>query len=755
MRSQLTPLALLLILAPYAIGQGLQEAPTPDDDVAADSQVVRYAVNASPRVAEADTLDLYKVRFRFAPEITPSQVYLRGSFSGWSPAGDRMSGPDPEGAFELVKFLPPGLHEYHYVVDGVSVVDSGPPADFGSASENGISGFPGLRADNRFEKVILQKGDGEFFAGGLGLGPGATSVTRISLETLALATRVNRGDVDSASILFRSAGIEQEYPLRESGQDSLFVYYRGEIQAGIGTEGRIGVRLHDGDSSRVVTTAGLERAAPLSRLLPVGPMHTPLLEVPAWVTSGVHYHIEPDLFRNGNGANDPKQKNERHGGDLEGVLEKLSWIDDLHVTAISFSPLHDSPSPLRFDSGDFRKVGSGIGGDKAFRLVVDEAHRRDIRVIVTITLHSTSDEHYAFTDALKKGGASEYSTWYEWRQWPIPKQFSGEQRPPDYYACLDEEGNVPSLNFDLAHSQNEEIHIENRRDAEVNESLLAEIDSTLLFWLTDMDVDGLILDDPARTPLWLNRHVREFTKRIKPDAYIAGHPPPDSHFKILKKCFDGVDYDLENGIGQFLMGGSAESFARWLASQEAIRPVNELRASSGRLSQNHRIRPATRWGPKGALIGYTHLLTSPGFPQIQWGDEIGMTGEESADDLSPYPWDNLLEPSRLAIRDQFRRLLSIRHDHPALAGGEERILLAEGSVLIRARLLEEDALLILLNAGENAAEIDVETAALPFAGGGPIELLTGLPVVVSRAGERFSIRLEGRSSAILHFPAGD
>ncbi len=753
LRFLLIPMTLLLTLAPFASGQETGGA-LPGDATGDEGNhpPARYVIEAIPDAIEGDTIELYKVRFRFAPEIRPSRVFLRGSFNNWNPIGDLMKGPDSGGAFELVQYVPPGFHDYLYVVDGVSVVHDGPPADTASTSPSGGDGFPGFVADNRFERVVLKKGDGTIFAEGLGLGPGATSVTRISLTTIDVATRVNRDDVDSASILFHSGGAEKRFPLRKSGKDDLFAYYRGEFPLGIAEEGWLGIQLYDGDSSRVITTTGLEESALLSRLLPVGPMHTPLVEVPEWVSSGIHYHLVPDIFCNGNRSNDPKRKKDRYGGDLEGVLEKLSWIADLGITAISFTPLHDSPSALRYDAGNFREVGSGIGGNEAFRLVVEEAHRLDIRLIVTLTLHSTSNEHYAFVDAIQKGGASEYSTWYEWNQWPIPKEFSQGDQPSDYYACFDLDGKVPSLNFDMAHPRAEEITIEKMRDAEVNESLLTEIDSTLDFWLTEMGVDGLVIDRPDQLPPWLNRHIREYAVRLQPDIYLASEGDGDQRETQYSSIFPL--FDMMNG---YLSGfETAGSFAEKIESNRGIRPSNLLRASTGLLFREGETPPDSQWNRKGFLVGYTHLLTSPGFPRIHGGDEIGFASGYAEGGDGAYPWDDLLEPSRLAIRDQLRRLIAIRQEHPALSGGEEKIILAEDHLLARACWKMDDALLVVLNAGEEPAEIEVLRSALPFEGGAPIELLTGQPVTTGGENdERFSLRIEGQSSAILHFPLED
>jgi glycosidase len=112
---------------------------------------------------------------------------------------------------------------------------------------------------------------------------------------------------------------------------------------------------------------------------------------PEWVQDAVFYQIFPDRFAKSERV--PKPSNLEpwdspptvhgfKGGDLLGVAERLDYLQELGITAIYFNPIFQSAANHRYHTHDYYHVDPILGGDAAFRELLDEAHRRGIRVVL-------------------------------------------------------------------------------------------------------------------------------------------------------------------------------------------------------------------------------------------------------------------------------------------------------------------------------------------------------------------------------------
>lgn len=86
-------------------------------------------------------------------------------------------------------------------------------------------------------------------------------------------------------------------------------------------------------------------------------------------------------------------------GDLQGLTSKLDYINSLGVNAIWLSPIHPSPSYHGYDVEDYHTVSSKLGTEGDFRQLIEEAHKRDIKVYLDFVLNHTSKTHPYFADA--------------------------------------------------------------------------------------------------------------------------------------------------------------------------------------------------------------------------------------------------------------------------------------------------------------------------------------------------------------------
>lgn len=124
-----------------------------------------------------------------------------------------------------------------------------------------------------------------------------------------------------------------------------------------------------------------------------------------WYKDRVFYQIWPRSFADGNGDGI---------GDLWGVLEKLDYLKELGIGGIWFSPLYPSPNAdCGYDISDYKDIAPEYGGMAAFEKVLEEAHKRDMKVIMDLVVNHTSDEHEWFRKSRER--IDPYTDYYIWR----------------------------------------------------------------------------------------------------------------------------------------------------------------------------------------------------------------------------------------------------------------------------------------------------------------------------------------------------
>ena len=760
--------------------------------------VVETASYATVMEEETGGTEIRSVPFTYHPESVPSVVYLAGSFNEWNPDAARMEGPDDLGAFHISMALAPGEYQYKFVADGDWYHDP----ENTETTDDGFGGFNSiLRVGDTFEKIAIEKGDGQIRGEGLSLSGGAVSVVRMDIDRITITAKAYQGDLESASILFRHRGEETIHPMRELGGDGRYVYFRGELETGLETEGRIGIILRDGDATAVMTRGGLMEEATDAQLLEINAMSTPLFTMPDWVIDGVFYQIFPDRFFNGNPENDPdfteayyEGRNELpasgkthdeyyhlvedwndygdlkvsryrtdgkpdwfsfYGGDMEGVTKKLPYLKDLGINIIYFNPVHRAKSNHKYDACNYREVDPHFGGNTAFRELVHEAHKIGIRVVVDGVFNHTGNCHYAFEDCLVNGHESPYWNWYEWKKWPLPELFSENNGPINYYECWWGFGDLPNLNFDLSRPNPAEQSVKRIADAKPNWPVVEDVMEAVRFWLGEMGADGFRLDVPNEVPSWVWKLFREEARRVNPDSYIVAELWGNAVADLSPLGFDATmnyKYFREPALGFFARGSlDAKTFDMQLAGGRYGYPLPSVLGSMNLFGSHDTERFLTLAGGdrRKLLLAYLFSATYVGVPHIYYGDEIGMEGARDPDCRRPFHWDEMEDPSRAALREKFSQYFHIRADHKAFRRGEFRTLLADGRVFAYARWDEEEKLAVILNAGNTAAEISLERSSLPFEVESARDLLSGVAQTID--GDKLTVRLEPWTGAVLEF----
>lgn len=427
---------------------------------------------------------------------------------------------------------------------------------------------------------------------------------------------------------------------------------------------------------------------------------------PDWVQDAVFYQIFPDRFRNGDPANDPPglrawderpTSKSQFGGDLQGVLEKLDYLQDLGVTALYLTPIFQAPSNHKYDTEDYFQVDPHFGGNTALRKLVEELHARKMRIVLDGVFNHCGETHPFFQDVIRHGRSSPYWGWFT-IQGDRP-----EKSPEPNYAAWAGSSSLPEWNH---------------RNPKVREYLL----SVVRHWLSEYGIDGWRLDAVEYLPPDFVRDIYLATKDENPDAYVLGEVMGVATSWFKYGALDGVmHYKLWEALVHFFAEGSwdAERFAGFVrAMWHSYPPENNF--SCYTLLGSHdkpRFLTLCRGDRRRLILAAAFLFSFPSAPAIYYGDEIGLEGGEDPDCRRTFPWDESRWDA--GLREAFRTLIRIRREEPALSAGEPRFIAAQDRLVCLARTHQGEEVLAVLNAGDRDVHFSLPSRYLDLVTGEP------------------------------------
>jgi alpha-amylase len=403
-------------------------------------------------------------------------------------------------------------------------------------------------------------------------------------------------------------------------------------------------------------------------------------------------------------------------GDFNGVTTKLDYLQSLGVNAIWLMPIHPSPSYHGYDVMNYYAVNPQYGTMDDFKRLLNEAHKRNIRIIIDLVLNHTSSQHPFFVNA-NNDPSSQYRDWYVWSD-----KSSGNAWYPGkagYYFSIFS-STMPDLNYR-------------------NPAVTAQMENVVRFWLTNVGVDGFRMDainrlieeggnteNTSSTHKWL-KGFYQFYKSDNPNAYTVGEV--FNADASLAKTYTGdqldqtFNFELAASIINSINGGSNSAINSALTFAQQDLPDGDYGIFLTNHDQN-RVMSQLYGDVQKAKLAAFLMLTSPGTPFIYYGEEIGMQGEKPDEDIRrPMQWDSTdsggfttgtpweapaddfstvnvaaqaNDPSSLL--SLYRQLITIRTQHPALRGGSLTLLNTNNSALYAAlRMDDSETVLVLAN----------------------------------------------------------
>lgn len=199
---------------------------------------------------------------------------------------------------------------------------------------------------------------------------------------------------------------------------------------------------------------------------------------PLWYKDGIIYQVHVKAFRDSNGDGI---------GDFRGMIEKLDYIKNFGINILWLLPFY--PSPMKddgYDIADYWNVNPDYGTIEDFKLLLDEAHKRDIRVVTELVMNHTSDQHPWFQKSRRAEPGTPERNYYVWSE-------TSEKYKEARIIFSDFESSnwawdplARAYYWHRFYSHQPDLNFEN---PEVHKMLLDVVD----YWF-DMGVDGLRLD---------------------------------------------------------------------------------------------------------------------------------------------------------------------------------------------------------------------------------------------------------------------
>ena len=366
-----------------------------------------------------------------------------------------------------------------------------------------------------------------------------------------------------------------------------------------------------------------------------------------WWKEGVIYQIYPRSFKDtsGNGV-----------GDLQGIIQKLDYIESLGVTMVWLNPIYESPNDDNgYDISDYRAIMKEFGTMADFDELLQGLHKRNIKLVMDVVVNHSSDEHQWFQQS-RSSRDNPYRDYYHW--WPAEKG-----KPNHRWSFFDE--NSDAWKYDKQ-TDAYYLHYFSQKQPDLNwenSKVRQEVYDIMKFW-ADKGVDGFRLDafqyvskDITFPPFpegydisipnvikyhGMGPHIHTYLKEMyeqvlsKYDVFAVSegvgstledaHNLVDEDRKELQMAYHFEATDMVTTLEKCTLAQFKESFTKWDTS------FAEKGWISIYLSNHDQSRFVNRYGSdKPAFKDYsakmlnTFILSMRGTPYTYYGDELGMT----------------------------------------------------------------------------------------------------------------------------------
>ncbi len=454
------------------------------------------------------------------------------------------------------------------------------------------------------------------------------------------------------------------------------------------------------------------------------------------------YSIMVDRFNDGDSSNsipvvNPNltKKANYFGGDLKGIINKIDdgYFDSLGVSTIWLSPVVDNtdrayreyPEPHRYYTGyhgywpiSSTKVEERFGDMNLLQNLVKDAHNHNIHILIDYVANHVHEEHPFF---------KQHRNWFGHLELPdgrLNLRLWDEHRLTTWF-----EPYLPSFDY------------------EGSPGALDTMTSNAVWWLQETNADGFRHDAVKHIP---NEFWRTMTRKIKSEIVVNdkksifqigetfgsyqlvnsyvnnGQLDAQFNFNLYDTAipvfidsslsFKSLDDQMKKSFEIYgvnhLMGNIMDSHdkVRFMAYADGDVSLNEGDAAEIGWDNPPAVDNKSSYDKLKLFISY--LMTIPGIPIIDYGDELGMTGAADPDNRRMMRFGSELTGSENATLHDISRLIKIRKENSALRYGDFYTLKADKNIYAFVRSDLNERILVILNKNNTLTNTSLE---LPYA----------------------------------------
>ncbi len=463
----------------------------------------------------------------------------------------------------------------------------------------------------------------------------------------------------------------------------------------------------------------------------------------------------------------------RYGGDIQGIIDHLDYLKDLGVGAIYLNPVFDAVSLHKYDGSTYHHIDVNFGpdpkgdrkliesekpdnpktwvwtsADKLFLKLIEEVHKRGMRIVIDGVFNHTGRQFWAFKDIVKNQENSPYKDWYRVKSFDDPSTPENEFDYKGWWGAK----SLPEFN---------------RTDTDLFSGPKQYIFHSTQRWMDPNDdgdpsdgIDGWRLDVAREVPMGFWKDWNKLVKILNPESIIIGELwelSPD--FISADGPFDALmNYNFAFAVNDFFIANDSaittSEFVDKLKVVQKTYPPDNLNLLQNLVDSHDTDRLLSiiknpdrkydRDGNEGNKNYYpgkpsekdyqlqklilAFQMTYQGAPMIYYGDEVGMWGADDPHDRKPMIWDNLnydnevidessgfhkgygtytVEQNRDILKF-YKKMILIRNKYPCLQYGTVDFLYAESTnpVFIFERKWKDRKIIVAFNLSETQQTIN-------------------------------------------------
>ncbi|WP_084172165.1 glycoside hydrolase family 13 protein [Atopococcus tabaci] len=439
-------------------------------------------------------------------------------------------------------------------------------------------------------------------------------------------------------------------------------------------------------------------------------------DAPSWVKETVWYQIFPDRFANGDPSNDPEGvlpwgvkkhpgREDFYGGDLQGVLDNLDYLEELGVNGLYFMPIFTAYSNHKYDTIDYKEIDPQLGDKKLFKKLVEEAHERGMRIMLDAVFNHIGIHSPQWQDVLKHQENSRYKDWFHIHSFPVHSYEDLD---------MDEIENVGRLNYDTFAFTGHMPKL-NTANPEVQEYLL----DIATYWVREFDIDAWRLDVANEVDHHFWKKFNSACVELKKDFYILGEVWHSSQTWLQGDEFHGVmNYAFVENIENYFLKRIIlpSQMASGLNNQLLLyrKQTNEVMFNLLDSHDTSRLLTKAHGNKDLAKSALAFMFAQPGSPCIFYGTEVGLEGFDDPDCRKCMIWDE--EEQDRDMLAFIKELIQFRKTYqPVLTHGmlQWHDIRDEEWMVGFKRVLGNDQMVFYFNNDEEATVIEMPENAKP------------------------------------------